>query len=586
MDAPDIPAEVLAALQRGRASYLAQDYATAERADGEALGLAEQLGSAAGATRAARLLGLCAYRRGESERSAKLLEGARQRAQEIGWEAEELLVCNHLGATYRKLGRLEEADTVFREALRRADPRRHLEARARLTGNYGAFLDDLGDERAAAEYYARYEELLGLLDDPGRLANAHGLVSRAARMRGDVGLAEAKALEERRLGALSGQRTREGRGWMHLAQACAASGRHDEAEEAFRQADELLTSPGDARAPIEIASARGRFLLGVGRLHEAYEQVGRARAALDGLSGGEHEHRARVSLLAAEVAGQAGLHGEALWHLANALESQLIRFDPISDPRLLRFTAGRRTALADLAQRVLDEAGVVDRAPEERTRVEELRRRLTVDLPVTAPAAPEPVERWRLRVRSEAERRWERLLPGTFATLSPASRGDLVLGDVVSQGPVGDLSRSLFLLFATIERELRERVFEPVRTAVRPVSGRGKPSILNGLVSGGRPFGLGDMVDALLQPPAGFGPDDPRVRLDGRLKIEFHGLGRLRETVLRVDGGALPTPLRHRNDIAHGRPWEGDRTDADAVRRVLTLGAEATLGGVLGIELG
>ena len=434
MDAPDIPAEVMAALQRGRTAYTAGDYATAEGADREALSIAEQVGSAAGATRATRLLGLCAYRRGATERSAQLLEGARRSAQEMTWEAEELLVCNHLGATYRKLGRLEEADTVFREALRRADPRRYIEARARLSGSYGAFLDDLGDERAGAEYYARYEELLGLLDDPGRLANAHGLVSRAARMRGDVGLAEAKALEERRLGAQSGQRTREGRGWMHLAQASAASGRHDEADEAFRTADDLLTNPGDARAPIEIASARGRFLLDVGRLHDAYEQVGRARAALDALSGGEHEHRARVSLLAAEVAGQAGLHGEALWHLSNALEAQLHRFDPISDPRLLRFTAGRRRALADLAQHLLDEAGVVDRAPEERSRVEELGRRLTVDLPVAAPAAPEPVEQWRLRVRSEAERRWDRLLPGTFATLSPASRGDLVLADVFRRG--------------------------------------------------------------------------------------------------------------------------------------------------------
>lgn len=578
MDESDISAEVRAALARGALAYKAREYDVAEAADQEALALAVASVDRVGEARARRLLGLCAYRRGDSVASAARLEQARELALAIGWEEEDLLVCNHLGATLRKLGRLEDADAVFRDALRRADPRHHRIARARLLGSYGAFHDDLGDERAAAEYYARYDELLAQVDDPGRQANARGLVSRAARLRGDLDLAEAKALEERDLGARGGDRLREGRGWMHYGQALAARGDAQGADEALLQADAHLAAAGDARTPVDIAVARGRFYLEVGRLHDAHEQVERARRTVGALSAEEHEHRAKVSELAAGVAAEAGLHGEALWHIGDALESQLRRFEPISDPRLQRLTQGRRRHLATLARRAMAEAAAVDRAPGEVSRVAELVHRLG-EGPVLPDIPPTTVDAWRKRVRAEAERRWRRLLP--FSELAPAAQEDLVLCDVVSQGTVGDLGRGLLLLLGTIERELHERVLAPLRPRV--AHSRRKASLLQSLLSQARPAGLGTLIAALLQPPEGFAADDPRVVAEPFVGA-LGGLALLREPVVGLDGRALPSPVDVRNTVAHGRAWAHGRIDADAIRRVLTLGNAATLVQVMSLK--
>lgn len=587
MDERDIPEDVRAALERGRAAYREQRYADAEREDGEAQARAIRAGSAAGEIRATRLLGLCAYRRGALVRSAEQLEEARERARGAEWVSEELLACNHLGATYRKLGRLEAADRVFREALERANPRDFLEARARLLGNYGAFLDDLGDERAAAEMYARHEELLGLLDDPGRLANARGLVSRASRMRGDVAQAEAKAQDEIRLGGRARSPLREGRGWLHLAQARAEAGGAADADAAFRAAAALIGGSGEPRVRVELALAQGRFLLGAGRLQEADEAVSRARTAIEDLSDQEDEHRARVYTLAAEVAGAAGLHGEALWYLERALEAQLRRFEPIADPALRRLTVGRRRELLALAHRLTEEAGLVERGPDELRRVDALLARLG-DPPIPHdPPLAEPMDRWRARVREEATRRWSRLLPGAFTDLSESTRSDLLLADVVAQGPVGDLSRSLFLILTTIERELRDRLLVPLRQGAALSRGGRTGSRLRRLLADDRPPGLGEMLVAFLESPSSFADDDPLRALRARLSqsTALDTFARLREGVTSVDGHALPSPHELRNRIAHGEPWAESRTAADAVRRALTLGPGAPLGRILHLRL-
>jgi|GEM_PF-5543684 len=45
----------------------------------------------------------------------------------------------------------------------------------------------------------------------------------------------------------------------------------------------------------------------------------------------------------------------------------------------------------------------------------------------------------------------------------------------------------------------------------------------------------------------------------------------------------LLAPTAWRNHIAHGRAWTASRTDRDAVRRALTIGAAAPLRVVLGL---
>lgn len=571
--APDLPEAVTAALARGREAYLRGDVAEAEREDQTALEAAERAGSVYGAIRAARYLGLCAYRRGESALSAQRLEAARDAAASAGWVAEELLVLNHLGATYRRLGRLEAADRTFRGALARAEGPHLRVARARLLGSFGAFMDDLGEEQAAAEYYGRYEELLAVLDDPSRLANAHGLVSRAARVRGDVATALAKAQAEVRLGDQVRQPLRQGRGWMHIGQALAAAGDFAEAEQAFVRAADNLRPANDARAPVHVAAACGRFYLGQGRIHEAHEQVDVAMAALTALPTSEAELRGRVSILAAEVASAAGLHGESLWHLGNAIEAQLARFEPISDPKLLPFTRRRRADLMELGRRLLRESGEVEREPDERHRVDELLARLSGPVPPGEPGV-ESVAEWRRRVRLGAETRWGRLLGDVFGALPDRTREELILADVVSQGPVGDLSRSLLLLFTVVERELRQRVFDSLTTPTVPGT-----SILHKLKSSRQPLGLGQLVDALVQPSSDRPDSDARSELQRRLPEpeRLQALRSLRDKTRGLDGRELVSPIDWRNDLTHGHSWVKSRRDADAIRRAVSLGRRSPL---------
>lgn len=552
-----LPESVDAALQRGREAYRGANYKAAVAEDELALKAAEALGSQDGIVRAARLLGVATYRLGDAKRSAELLGRALELAEQIGWEREALLTCNHLGATLRRLGRIQEAHDTLRKALERADPHKHLEVRARLLGSLGAGLDDLGEEQAAAEHYARYEELLGLLHDPARLANARGLVSRAARLRGDLPTALSKAQEEQRLGAEVGHPTREGRGWMHIAQARAELGEVEQAEQDFAQAAKVLEKGGDPRASIGIATARGRFYLERGNLQAADEQANLASEGLRSLPD-EDEHAGRVKELCAEVAASAGLHGESLWQLSRAMEHHLRRFEPISDPALRHLTQGRRRQLVALAQRLRREAGEVERETAEQDGIDALLRRLDPEhqaQPATEPLTP---GEWRRRVRQQAQERWERLLPGAFSRLSPESQSDLVLSDLVYQGPVDDLGRSLGLVFVSIERELRRVVGTRL--------GRG---------NGHKP-GLGTLVNALL-------PGSPRAEtrelvdrlVGGDHKLEL--LGALKEAAPRVDGERTHKLIELRNDIAHGNPLQLTRLDVDAVRRVLVLGPKAVL---------
>jgi hypothetical protein len=100
-----------------------------------------------------------------------------------------------------------------------------------------------------------------------------------------------------------------------------------------------------------------------------------------------------------------------------------------------------------------------------------------------------------------------------------------------------------------------------------------------------RPAGLGDMVDALLEPIADLPTNDPRVQVEQHLggRADLRVLERLQQDVTGVDKTRLARPLQHRNDIAHGMPIALSRLGADAVRRVLTLGSEAVLPALVAI---
>ena len=580
---PALPSDVVEALRRGRDAFWSGDFPRSEAADRQGLALAEAASSVHGQARALRYLGVCQYGSADLVASESSLRRALNLAESVDWVSEALRIHNHLGATLRKLGRLDEADTLFRSALERADPLGYPIERARLWGSYGAFLDSLGDDRAAAECYARYEELTAQQNTPGQLANARGLVSRSARLRGDLQTALDKARDQVRLGGIAKSPVRIRRGWLHVAEGYAAAGKAVEAEAAFDTAD-AVEGDGDLRAPVDLAVARGEFLLDRNRIREADVQVARALQLVSRLRA-EDEHQVRVLDLATRVASEAGLHGEALWYLGEALAAQLRRFEPIRDPRLKGFTQNQRAQMIALAGRLQHEAGLVGRDAEEQSRVEELVERLGNDAPIAQPPARETVVDWQSRIRDRATLRWQHLVP-SYVELGDATRGDLVLADVVSQGPVSDLARSLLLLLSTIERELRERVvsvFAPAREA----SGRPRSRLAKIVNRAKYPAGLGEMVGALLERPDGFRDDDPRAMIARVIPDDIlSGLAVLEGTVTDVSGASVGIPIDERNAIAHGRGVALPRVGADAIRRVLTLGERPVLQLVCGLRLG
>lgn len=219
----------------------------------------------------------------------------------------------------------------------------------------------------------------------------------------------------------------------------------------------------------------------------------------------------------------------------------------------------------------------------ELARVDQLLARLGADAPGTREPASEAITAWQGRVRERAAERWRRLLPD-FALVGDATRGDLVLADVVSLGPVGDLSRSLLLLFSAIERKLRERLLIPLRGASSWGDKR-RSKLAAVLDRVDHPAGLGAILGALQEPAAGYPTSDPRMVLARTLPAgSLSGLFDLQMELTGVDGTAVGKPLDQRNAIAHGRGVGLPRIGADAIRRLLTLGPRPVLATVIGIK--
>lgn len=152
-----------------------------------------------------------------------------------------------------------------------------------------------------------------------------------------------------------------------------------------------------------------------------------------------------------------------------------------------------------------------------------------------------PVDQWRRQVRAQAQDRWKKLMPQTFEHLLPESQADLVLSDLVYQGPIDDLGRSLGLIFASIERELRRVVGSSKKKGSLPTL---RPLIEDCLAS---PRPGVQAIEVLLKPAQ------------------------------RIDGSPTKELIRLRNDIAHGNPLSLTRLDVDAVRRLLVLGPDPVL---------
>lgn len=289
----------------------------------EALGIAEAANDRLGCAVAHRYVGLSYYRLDTAEhleRSAEHLRKARDIAASLGDNALALKIDNHLGATLRQVGRYDEADKVFRDALRATEARPELiEVRARLLGNLGAMLDELDQREQAADCYARYEEIVVSARDEERIANARGLVGRAALKRGDFDEAEWRFDEEARLSRSLRLAAREVEAALHHGRLAHARWREappdlraeraTEAHAHFARAIELNREAREAQTKMttRLDLAYGEFLLDGGQLVESYAHFrdaksGAVRMGIEVLAS-KADHGLAVTCR------KAGLHG-------------------------------------------------------------------------------------------------------------------------------------------------------------------------------------------------------------------------------------------------------------------------------------
>jgi len=172
-------------------------------------------------------------------------------------------------------GRSAAALTYIRRAIALldvTDDTLHL-ARAHLLA--GSIMLSQGKVEGAGHHYDLAERLFGPSAEPEDLANLYADQSKLAVQRGDADEAISRA--EASVAAASTEYLHErGNALWALAEARALKGEVDGANEAFRQATELLGEHGHRRDHIEAHRAWGKFLRRSGREDQALEVLERA----------------------------------------------------------------------------------------------------------------------------------------------------------------------------------------------------------------------------------------------------------------------------------------------------------------------
>ena len=132
-----------------------------------------------------------------------------------------------------------------------------------------------GNVDGARRHYELAERLFGPGAEPEDLANLYTDQSKLAVHLGDADAAIERAEAAIAIASDEYQRERGSAFWA-LAEARALNGDIDGADEAFRQATELLDAHGHRRDYIEAYRAWGKFLRRSGREEQALEVLERA----------------------------------------------------------------------------------------------------------------------------------------------------------------------------------------------------------------------------------------------------------------------------------------------------------------------
>ncbi len=615
----NLPERVTLAFGRAKERYRQGDFSGAEAHDRVVLAYGEETGDTLCRVQGHRYVGLCLYRQNRFEDSRVQLNQALELAVDKGLTLHAAFVCNHLGATERQLGRIERALGVFGEGLNIARVNKHLEARARLLGNLGALYDSIGQRSRSDDCYARYEELLELLDDPERLANARGLAGRAAMLRGDLDgawwrfrdqaeLAERYDLPKRRMGALYHQgQERAARATLERHAGRDVTALENEARRAFDEAiEQAVRMERWVRLPTFLR-ARAAFHRQSGRWLLAYRDLVQAVQVIDRLED-QPARKAKAYRDLALLCQDLGLHGEAFHHLGRSVEKQIEIAERLQSVWAKELLAPMQSELLGLAGQLRSEAGLVHRSARERERLEDLVGRLRETLPQTSspessklafPDRLEDAHHWAEGIRAQAESLWsQRILGAHFAQLHADTRDDLVRSEIAYHGAVGDIGRSAHLLLLCAERELRQRFYLPLfglldRERDRRVARGSESELLQVLSQRGTKVSLGFQLQLL-----GHVLSNGEVASGGfmeraRRRFAAHGdalrpLLRLGQPV-QVLGEAGPRPhdfVSIRNAVAHGDHRIGtiDRLVVDAVKRTLALDEPGLVQGLVGVS--
>jgi tetratricopeptide (TPR) repeat protein len=599
---PQPSTEIEECLAQGRKLFQCHDWLAAIGAAQRALAIAIAGSDARAIAVCQRFVGQCEYRRGGAEALARA-ESHYREAIRIAHTLDDtrlrLVVSNHLGSTLRDLGRHDEAYDLFRGALREAVGGELVAVRARLLGNLGALLEELGQREGAADCYARYEELVEHVGDTRRLANARGLAGRAALLRGDLDEAEWRFGEELRIGQALDEKRRRSSAHKHLAELAVAhlaraptTEREEDvrwsalAEKSFADAWANNAPNDDKKHRVSIGLSQALFLRQRGQLSEAHRVLSAAHTLAT-----ELDHavlQSKVEQTRAIVCGDVGLHGEALWYLSKAAQRRVALIRGLKNERVRAMAQPWLDDLRATARDLWAEAFRVPRGAAERDQITALFTDVGAALgedyrPLVPRIEVDPWD-WHDALREQSVRRWRAILGADFSRLHGDSQGDLVLADVTYHGAVDDLARSAHLLAVTMERELRERVVVPIRRVVDAHTG--EPS----MKSYRKTYTVGPhpapTLSTMLQMVGAAVEEPVRAHFErafGRERLAqlVAAASRIRR-VTSVSGGEIDL-IDARNAVAHGRPSASrlDRVAVDAFKRTLTLEAPVVLKEIL-----
>lgn len=579
-DGLDLSPPLRALYNNARDAYISGDHVRAlaldtqlhEQACVEAHALGKLLGK--------RFIGLCRYRLGDLASSEERLKEALRLAEEANDLSQELLITNHLAATVRRQGKLDEAYDLLTRALKRATLPSLKHEHARLLGNLGALFDEFGQRSRADDCYARFEVLTELLGNPHRLANARGLAARAAELRGDLDTAEEKYRQESELADEVGDPLRKIAATLHAARITARRGKADEAESLFKKSLDQTQNCTYEKRRIDALESYAEFLRDKRHdLPRAHYYLKRAAE----LSRDEPEKKAQVAHKLALVCRDAGLLGESLFYLMQSVETRHAMYKRLKLENVRNMANARLDELRDITDELAEEAHRVSRGGSEAKKLENLVVRVhgegvwnEYEERLRSRPGP-PLWQWCKDAEEAAlETCLRRLSSHVFEALNQDTQKALVRAERAYGGAIDDLTRSAQLMALAVECELRERIFEPAMRHYKPPPKVQHESKTQQYFRKEQQT-LGQMLESLGEVAA-----EPNNELSkGDFLRQFREI--LKEYMPLVTRIAILnrgiTPLRGtsrrlldiRNGAAHDLAMELDRLQIDAITRVLTL---------------